>query len=130
MLWSNRAEILDDLAQHRIVNVEPDLIAASAGPVNPTIGSGHKRTHLAAEPGDDLAAFLDHVCRRVINKQVHTPRFPRWRSDVVLAVEAKCAARQIELVAVGQALLLYFARAEINRKEPGRSVVFLEVDLE
>ena len=58
MLWADSAEVLDDLARLRIVNVKPDLIAPSARAVNPAIGSDRERTNFAAESLNDLSPFL------------------------------------------------------------------------
>ena len=68
MAGTHPAEVLDDLAQFRVVDIQPNLIAPSSRAVNSPVRSQREWTHLAAEPGHDLAAFLQRVGRRVVDK--------------------------------------------------------------
>src|SRR5262249_48651591 len=84
-----RAEIFHHFAHFRIVDVQPHPIFARTGPVDPAVGSDCQWAYLAAQPRNDFPALLHGVVGRVINEQIHTPRLPRRRGNVILAVEAQ-----------------------------------------
>ena len=130
MARPNRAEILDHLAEFRVVDVEADPIAPGPRAVDPSVRPDRQRADLAAEARDDFAPLLQRVRRRVVDEHVHVPSLPERGGNVVLPVEAQRTAREVELMTVRQTLLLHQACAQIDGEEPGGSVILLEVHLQ
>src|SRR5437773_5414604 len=130
MFWPYRAKVLHDLSRDRIVDIQADLVAARAGPINSGIRSNHERTNLAAEAVNNFAAFFHCVGRWIIDKQIHAAGPARGSGDVVFAIEAQRASRKIELMVISQTLKLHFAGTKIHSAQPRGPVVFLEINLQ
>src|SRR4030095_7475215 len=97
---TDRAEILYYFPHLRIINVEADLIAPRSCPVNSPIRPNRERPNFAAKTGNDFAAILNSICGWIVHKEPHAPRAPRWRSDVVFAIETKRSSGKIKLVTI------------------------------
>src|SRR5436309_13343323 len=130
MFGADGTKVLHDLSRSRIINIQADLVAARAGPVNSGIRSNHGRTNFAAEAVNNFAAFVHSVGRWIIDKQMHATGPARGSGDVVFAIEAERASRKIELMVISQTLKLHFAGIEIHGTQPRESVVFLEINLQ
>ena len=129
MVRSDGAEVLDHLAELRVIDIKADLIASGARAVDPAVRPDRQRTDFATQARHDFTALLQRVGGRIVHEHVHAPSAVPRRGDVEFAIRAERSAREIELEIVRQSLPVDLPCAEVHGVEPGRPPVLFEVHL-
>jgi len=105
------------------------LLVVAAGAVDHPVGADAHGPGLAPQAGRDHALARELVRRGVVDVDFH-PLLPVGRGEVEFAVWAEHTAADVNLPAVGDAVLPHRAGGQVADEDGGRAAVALEVPLE